>query len=178
MNNEMKYDSSDTDFQGEALQMRLRREALGLSRVEAARLCGVEESTVYRWEHLDPAQKYHAAISELEYRVARVRKIFAAKLKAKTDDIYVPDTLRITGTDLHIIVPKPGVEVGDVWMFGEEEPWLARMPAGAIRILAGIIIKDMQETTYRLFAREMKTDATLHSLNFVALQPVLSLDTD
>jgi transcriptional regulator with XRE-family HTH domain len=146
-----------TDLQGLGLQFRLRREALGMSRREIARLMDVEESTVFRWEHAFPPNGVVSMITEFEYRIHRLRSNFKAQATAARDAQIDAFGAAPAHVDIHLTVPKSDAKVGAVFVFGQEERLLEHMPIGLIRSLAGHLIDDLQNEDYRIFARE--TDA-------------------
>lgn len=147
---------NNLDFQGMGLQNRLRREALGLTRRDMATMLGVQESTIYRWEHGAPSRSLTDVLDVYEYAAEDVRGRIRAAL-----DRFGPTGRRIDHEDVHITVPKPGANVGDVWVFGEEYRSLRNAPAGLIRAIAGRLITLLRESPYRVFARETDTDGML-----------------
>jgi hypothetical protein len=84
-------------------------------------------------------------------------------IKAKLDE-RIREFGRPFGTikhnDLHIAVPRPGVQVGKVWVFGEEERVLDHAPASLLRALAGRLIASVN-AEYLVFAREVEDAGTL-----------------
>lgn len=160
MGNEMDgiaEDYGNLDFQGMGLQNRLRREVLGLTRRDMAAMLGVRESTIYRWEHGAPSQALTDVLDVYEHAAEDVRDRIMAAL-----DKFGPTGRRIDHEDVHITVPKPGANVGDVSVFGEEDPVLRNAPAGLIRAIAGRLITLLRESPYRAFARETDAAGMLH----------------
>jgi transcriptional regulator with XRE-family HTH domain len=155
MNDEMKQARERSDIRGTGLQCRLRREALGLTRRDMAALLGVEESTVYRWESGIPPKRLDLMLVGFEHEVEAIK----AKLDERIREFGRPfDTIK--HNDLHIAVPRPGVQVGKVWVFGEEERVLDHAPASLLRALAGRLIASVN-AEYLVFAREVEDAGTL-----------------
>lgn len=146
---EIAKEYASLDFQGNGLQNRLRREALGLTRRDIAALLDVQESTVYRWDTGASSKRLETLLDAYEHAFDDVNAMTEDALRDLGEPIGTVDH-----NDVHIVVPKPDARVKSVWVFGKESRLLSGAPAGLLRVLAGRIITRLMKSTYLLFARE------------------------
>jgi transcriptional regulator with XRE-family HTH domain len=150
MNDELAQISERSDIRGMGLQCRLRREALGLTRRDMAVLMGVEESTVYRWERGMPPRRLELMLEAFETKVEDIKVGLYAAIQAFGQPFGT-----VSHNDLHIAVPKPGAQVGTVWVFGKEDQVLDHAPVNLLRALAGQLVAGVDKSKYLVFVQEV-----------------------